>query len=196
MPLSRRAEAGARARLRAIADVSPVVGYLDKARRLAPTRTKKLMGRTVAYWKGEAAPHVPVAAPYDRPRPRSKRKTKRRSRFTPTKARRSSRRQHGGRRRRGQLKRRLQAFAEIRNSDVRGGLLFGTHYAIWLLVGTRDIAEGRVMRWSPGKPTVKDWPAKRAGGNPRGEMPIGIPWRAKYAKQFKRNVKGAVIDGE
>lgn len=125
------------------------------------------MGRAVAAWHAEALPRIPVRA-----------------------AVRPGQYQREGR---GQLKKRTQPFVKVAGQVVTGGLMLMTHYAIWLVAGTRRIARGRVMAWREGKPLVTDWPAKREGGNPLGAMPVALPFRSKAAKRFLDEAGKAVL---
>lgn len=137
----------------------PVVNRFRKLAREAPKRALKVMGRTAAKWQADALPHIPVRA------------ARKRGQY----------RKEG----RGQLKKSTQPFADAFRGTIRGGLIMFTHYAIWLIAGTRRIAKGAVMAWREGMPTVKSWPAKLLGGNPSGEMPIALPWRRKALEYFK-----------
>ena len=93
---------------------------------------------------------------------------------------------------RGQLRQRTQPFAEKSGRTVRGGLKIMTHYAIWLVAGTRAIAGGRVMRWKEGQKPIDKWDAKDAGGGPRGELPVALPSRLKAVKFFVQLMKKGV----
>ncbi len=119
---------------------------------------------------------------------------------------------------RGRLKRSTQPVVRSSSGEVRGGIYSGVPYALWLVVGTRRIAGGRVMRWRPGQPLITDWPAKRAriggarrratGGGRRARawgamvagaseqaLPIIIPWLHDARQQFASRLLGTITKG-
>lgn len=151
------------ANIRAKVDADKAITAASK--RMTPERMHRAMGRAVAYWHAQVLPKVPVRAAL------------------------SGKYSRVGR---GQLKKRTQPYVDRAGSIVVGGLMFMTHYAIWLVAGTRRIAGGRVMSWKEGDPPVTSWPAKSAGGNPRGEMPIGLPQRRAAIEAFKKEISKEV----
>jgi len=158
--------AGAVDRIQAIADWKPVATHLRARAMSAPGKSRKAMAWAVAWWFRQALPHLPVRA----------------------RAGAASYRRHGG----GMLKKMTRPRVTASRDEIAGGLYAGVHYAIWLAAGTRHIAKGRVLKWKPGRATIKTWPAKRAGGNPRGELPIVLPWqhaaRDKLVEILKKEV--------
>jgi len=40
---------------------------------------------------------------------------------------------------------------------------------------------------------IKRWPAKQAGGNPRGELPIIVPWHAKARAKLRELLRKTIL---
>jgi len=55
-------------------------------------------------------------------------------------------------------------------------------------VWVNGIANGRVLHWRAGQPTIKSWRYKKHGRNPRAELPIILPQRNAAAKRFMDGV--------
>lgn len=138
---------------------------LSRMKSMARPAVRKAMGKAVAYWHGQLLPRIPVRGSVSMQQRRMGRKGPLYSNVG-----------------RGMLKKRTQPFVKDGPKGIRGGFSFATDYAIWLIAGTRRIAKGRVMRWREGERPITDWPAKAAGGNPRGEMPVALPTRQKGVK--------------
>lgn len=156
---------GARTRafehLYAVVDHAPVTRWFNKIADTAPARARKPLARAVGWWHAEAIRRVPVRA--------SRSKAQKRA---------GAKGPYWGRTGRGWLKKTTQPYLETRGDTLEGGIVMGADYAIWLLAGTRRIAGGAVLKWRPGQPTVKDWPAKRLNPSPdyAAELPIVLPW--------------------
>lgn len=163
------------AELKAKVEFKPVAEWLQAKARAAPGKAEVAMKRAVAWWHAQALPRVPVRASRNRQQKRAGLRGPLYSRVG-----------------RGQLKKRTQPYVNRTAEAITGGILSGTYYAIWLAAGTRRIAGGRVLAWRPGQPTIKDWPAKREGGNPRGELPIIIPWQHRAREQLIGELKKAL----
>jgi len=95
---------------------------------------------------------------------------------------------------RGRLKAATQPYVTASGSRISGGIRAMVPYAIWLAAGTRYIAGGAVMRWRPGQPTIKRWPAKEAGGGARGELPIILPWQAAARKRLAQELRKEILE--
>lgn len=137
---------------------------VDKLRKLAKkssSRAKTVMGQSAAYWHSLVIPKIPVRAAIM-------------GSFSKTG--------------RGQLKQRTQPFVKQSQSVIRAGLTFMVGYAIWLIAGTAKIAGGAVMRWKEGQRPITSWPAKSQGGNPRGEMPVALPYRKATLQFLKERI--------
>lgn len=60
--------------------------------------------------------------------------------------------------------------------DTLNGIIGGNvHYLPYLELGTRSIADGKVLRWKSGQYPVSSWPAKTERGGIRDEMPFIRP---------------------
>ena len=168
--------AGAAARIEAIVHWRPVARDLARLARKIPQRTYILMGQTAQWWASQAIPKIPVRASRSE---KQKRRGAKGSRY----------RRVG----RAMLKKSTNAFCIKRGDEIHAGIKSAQRYAIWLVAGTRRIAGGRVMRWRQGAALITSWPAKRAGGNPRGAMPIILPWhhkaRARLIDKLKAEIK-------
>jgi len=164
--------AGAAARIEAIVHWKPVARDLAQLARRIPQRTYILMGQAAVWWASQAIPKIPVRAS------RSE-KQKRRGAKGP-------RYRRVGR---GMLKKSTNAFCIKRGDAIHAGIKSAQRYAIWLAAGTRRIARGRVMRWRRGAALITRWPAKAAGGGPRGAMPIILPWQHKARDWFYKRLK-------
>ena len=163
----------------------PAVQRLKRIAARAPDRTRSVMGRAVAAWHAETVPHLPVRASH------AKRKS---ARFSDHPLNREGKGpQAYSAAGRGQLKKRTQPFVKTAAGKVVGGLAIMTDYAIWLAAGTRRIAGGRVLGWKEGDRPITTWPAKRAGGNPRGTLPIALPYRAKAVDKLNRELLKEII---
>ena len=151
---------GAQVRIQALVHWQPVAAWLQKRAAAAPAMARQCMGLAVAWWYAQALPRIPVRAS-----------------LRPGQFRRQGR---------GMLKKSTRPYVlgGAGSDGVSGGIIAGQHYAIWLAAGTRKIARGRVMRWKPGQATITTWPAKTAGGNPRGELPILLPWHGQARKKL------------
>lgn len=136
--------------LRVVVEWKPIERALREALRHNERVAERSMGRAVQWWYSQSLPRVPVRA-----------------------AKRSGEFRKGGR---GMLKKSMQPFVRKTGAGVDGGLLFGVPYAKHLIWGTDRIAGGKVKEWQVGDDTITTWPAKEAGGNPRGEMPVALPW--------------------
>jgi len=167
-----------RARGRAMIHVNAVIddgGLVDDMRQAvakSPERAERAMALTVGDWEADTIRHIPV---------RASRNMK----------------QGGGpqyrRVGRGQLKKSTRGWVNRTQTGATGGIRAATHYAIWLLAGTRHIAGGRVMRWRLGDRPITDWPAKREGGNPRAELPIILPTFLKARDTLSKGLlEGAI----
>ena len=151
---------GAIIRIEGLLDVRPFLYRVAKFARTTPNWTRKAVGKTAAWWHAQAVPRVPIRA--------SRRKQPTGKAF--------ARGRRFSRVGRGRLRQSVQPWVESSLTHAEGGLRADASYAIWLAAGTRRIAKGRVMKWKPGDPLIRSWPAKRQGGNPRGTMPILLPW--------------------
>jgi len=177
-------------RITAIAEWRPVARRLEKRAAAAPKKAERAVAWASSWWLGMAKPRLPVRASVNL---RQKRAGAKGGRYS----------SQG----RGMLKKTTRQFVTVQGGTITGGIISEQYYAIWLLAGTRTIAGGRLLRWNPGDPTIKDWPAKRGqqvysrggkartvhrGGNPRAELPIIIPWhhssRDKLVSRLKETV--------
>lgn len=177
-------------RITAIAEWRPVARALQKRAAAAPKKAERAVAWAASWWLGMAKPRLPVRASVTL---RQKRAGAKGGRYS----------SQG----RGMLKKTTRQFVTVQGGTVWGGIISEQHYAIWLLAGTRTIAGGRLLRWNPGDPTIRNWPAKRGqvvrtrsgksrtvhhGGNPRAELPIIIPWhhlsRDKLVGRLKETV--------
>lgn len=152
--------AGAQDRIAILVNDRKLARRFAKLARQSPAVAERAMVKAVTWWDQQARPHIPVRG--------SRRKTLARGALA-----RGPRYSRVGR---GQLRKRTSKFVKVTAAGVSGGIRSTAPYAVWLMAGTRRIAKGRVMRWRHGQRRITDWPAKRLGGNPRGEMPILIPW--------------------
>jgi len=157
---------GAADRMQLLADDRKLRRRLKRAARTVGPKGKKAMGQAVAWWHAKALPRIPV---------------------------RGSGTGKYSRTGRGFLKKRTQPFVKAGSEVVSGGIRSMADYAIWLAAGTRRIAKGRVMRWNPGQQLITSWPAKRAGGNPRGAMPILFPWHRPAQEQLLTKLRKGLI---
>jgi hypothetical protein len=115
-----------------------------------PDAAERAMARAAQWWYSQTLPRIPVRA------------ANRTGQFTRTG--------------RGMLKKSTQPYVRWRGSTLEGGLVFGAEYAQYLIWGTKKIAGGKVANWRHGQGLITSWPAKAAGGNPRGAMPVALPW--------------------
>jgi len=144
---------GAHARIQALVHWRPVAEWLQKRAAAAPLVARQCVAHAVAWWYAQALPRIPVRAS-----------------LRPGQFRRQGQ---------GMLKKSTRPYVLNGGDQISGGIIAGQHYAIWLAAGTRKIAGGRVLAWKPGKATITAWPAKSEGGNPRGELPILLPWHGQ-----------------
>ena len=173
MTLPATGHEGATLRIGGLFNTKPFSDRLSALAANAPGVTRKAIGKTASWWHGQAVRHAPVRASVKR----SRRKTKRRrARSRP----------------KGYLRQSMQSWTKSTGDRMEGGVRANAHYALWLAAGTRRIAKGRVMKWKPGDMLIRSWPAKRQGGNPRGALPILLPWfeesRSQLANRLKRNL--------
>ena len=168
--------------------------FLQMAAR-APIRGVDAMKIAVLWWEGQAKPRIPVRASVTGKQRRQGMKGPLYRRVGRGMLRKSTRSFVS---RGGQF---MAGGAHATAGTIVGGLLSGTHYAIWLAAGTRTIAGGAVMRWKHGDPLITDWPAKRlaqaqgtAGGNYDAAMPILLPWlpeaQERLVREFNRLMWG------
>lgn len=178
--MPRTGMAGAVDRLEIIAHWEPIARRFQRLAARAPAKAARAMGHAVAWWHARAVRKIPVRA--SRPR--------RRTRNTTTSGRAALYARHG----RGMLKKSTQPYVRETSGAVRGGVRSGTPYAIWLAAGTRFIAGGRVMRWRPGQPTIKTWPAKRENASTSygAELPIVLPWQRDARKRLIQDLRGEI----
>ena len=184
-------------RITAIADWRPVGRALTRRAQAAPKAAVRAVAWAASWWLGMAKPRIPVRASVTLKQKRA-----------------GARGGLYSKQGRGMLRKTTRQFVQVQGGKVTGGIISEQHYAIWLLAGTRTIAGGALLRWNPGDPTITDWPAKRGqvsvtksgkvrtrkgqtvykhrGGNPRGELPIIIPWhhlsRDKLVGRLKETV--------
>ena len=149
----------AKSHVQMVVDSARIASRWKRRAREAPGKTRRAMGLAVTWWLSQAQPRIPVRG--------SRNEAQKRAGMKGPRYRREGR---------GFLRKSTGKFVVRRGLDVSGGITMQAPYAIWLLAGTRRIAGGRVLSWRPGMPTIKSWPAKKAGGGPRGELPIVIPW--------------------
>lgn len=178
-----------RAEIQAKADIEPVRSWLAMKAARAPALAEAAMKRAVAWWHTQALPRIPVRGSINRRQRRAGIKGSLYSKVG-----------------RGMLRKSTQPFVQARGGELIGGILAGTHYAIWLAAGTRRIAGGRVLRWRPGDPLIEDWPAKRArlgiasmskgkhrqariAGNERAALPIILPWQRSARDKLVEELK-------
>jgi len=139
---------------------------LDKTFRRMESKTpalaRKAMVKAVTWWKETAKPRVPVSAGGKGKRPR------------------------------GQLKKRTISYVKRGTSGLEGGIIVGTHYSPYLVYGTKYIAGGAVKRWQLGDQPIRTWPAKRAGGNPRGLLPVALIWWQEARDRLQSELEKSV----
>lgn len=157
--------AGARDRVRVLMKTKPLQKRLRSLAIQSPKKARIAMGQACAWWHAQLLPKLPVRASFGRYAKIG----------------------------RGQLKKRTQPWVKATADSITGGIRSMVPYAIWLFAGTRRIAGGRVMKWKPGRPTITDWPAKAAGGNPRGELPIIVPWHTKARAKLRELLRKALL---
>lgn len=150
-----------------------VSNRLSKAALRAPEETFKQMRIVAGSWAGRAQKSAPVrftrlasggpvlrTDPFNPGRDRQK--------LYPS--RQTGRRGTG----RGNLRKSITPGAIRRGTTIVGFVRTNVPYAAFLEFGTEHIAGGRVLRWRPGKPTVKDW-LWRIEPSTRSTMPFIRP---------------------
>jgi hypothetical protein len=147
-----------------------VQGWLARKAAKAPAAAQKAVNQAAAWWLRQAQPKIPVRGSVSK---RQRKAGVKGSLYSAVG--------------RGQLRKRTRVIAaKVQGGVMMGGIVSGTHYALWLMAGTRFIAGGRVLAWRPGQPLITDWPAKHVGpaAGSAGALPILVPWHGEARREL------------